>query len=77
MIRIPDRAFAVLARVYQTQNRLRVAERRAALKAEDARMRAYYDDLSIRHDMGTCGGPAAGCPYVPCVRFGGFGVVSG
>jgi hypothetical protein len=77
MIRLPDRAFTLLERVYKAQNRLRTAERRLALKAEDARQRAYYADLSDRHDMGTCGGKEAGCCYVPCVPFVGFRTING
>lgn len=77
MIRLPDRVFTWLSHVHLAQERLRAAERREALQAEDRRMRAYYEDLSIRHDMGLCGGPSAGCCYVPCAPFVGFGVISG
>lgn len=67
MIRLPDWAFRRLERIYRVQDRLRRAELRRQVEDEDRRMRAYYADLSIRHDMGTCGGAAAGCCYVPCI----------
>lgn len=67
MIRLPDRAFRVIERVYRAQDRIRRQELSQRVRAEDEWMRAYYADLSIRHDMGTCGGSEAGCCYVPCV----------
>lgn len=73
-MRLPDWVFRLLERAYRQQDRIRRAERRADLESQDARMRAYYADLRIRHDMGTCGGEAAGCCYVPCVPFVGWGI---
>lgn len=67
MIRLPDRLFAVVERVYRAQDRLRRVELRAAVRREDERMRSYYTALIARHDAGTCGGAEAGCCYVPCV----------
>lgn len=74
MLRLPDRAFRLLERVYRAQNRIRRIELREQVRREDERMRAYYADLQIRHDMGTCGGAAAGCGYVPCVPLVGKGI---
>jgi hypothetical protein len=67
MIRLPDRVFVVIERVYREQYRMRRAELRAAVEKEDRDMRAYYARLAVRHEAGTCGGAEAGCCYVPCV----------
>lgn len=66
-MRLPDRLFRILRRVYLAQERLRREEARRALEAEDRRMREHYKALHARHVAGTCGGAAAGCCYVPCV----------
>jgi hypothetical protein len=67
VIRLSDRVFAGLSRVYFAQKRLRDAEAREALEREDAAQRAYYDALREAHAIGLCGG-APRCPYVPCVK---------
>lgn len=74
MIRIPDRAFRIIARVYRAQDRIRRAERAAELRRQDEAQRAYYSDLIERHTAGTCGGAEAGCCYVPCIPPVGWGI---
>lgn len=60
-MRLPDWMFARLERVYLDQRSARRKE--SAAQA----LRAWADRVRDAHDMGTCGGAAAGCPYVPCV----------
>lgn len=67
MIRLPDRVFRILERVYRAQDRLRRAELREAVLRQDRSLREYFARQQIAHDMGTCGGVAAGCGFVPCV----------
>lgn len=66
-MRIPDRAFRLLERVYLHQNRIRRAELRERVAAEDRALRAYWDRKSEAHDSGRCGGAENGCGYFPCV----------
>lgn len=72
MIRLPDRLFTVLARVYRAQDRIRRREARERLDAEDRAFRVQCAINRLKHEAGECGGAEAGCRYVPCVpRVGG------
>lgn len=66
-MRIPDWVYARLERVYFTQRRIRREEANQRMADDDRRLREWADRKSIEHDMGTCGGAAARCPFVPCV----------
>lgn len=65
-MRMPDRLYRRLERAYLTQRRIRRLEADQRMAAYDRRTREWASRRSIDHDMGVCGGPAAGCPYVPC-----------
>jgi len=67
MRRLPGWLLRPLERVVDHQRALQRRESAERAAREDAALRAYYADLSRRHDAGQCGGSAAGCPYVPCV----------
>ncbi len=66
-VRLPDRLFRPLDRIVTDRRRLRRAESDEGARAHDAALRVYYAELHRRHDAGTCGGAATGCPYAPCV----------
>lgn len=66
MMRLPDRVFRVMERVYHTQRAIRREEQRCRLETEDAMMREYFRRLEATHDAGACGGAAGGCRYAPC-----------
>lgn len=68
MIRLPDRVYAVLERVYLSQRVIRRRELKEAVAREDAALRAYYDRMRAAHAAGRCGGQDNGCCYVPCVK---------
>lgn len=71
--RLPDRLFAIVARIYRAQDRLRRDEAREAAERRDREQRAHYERLRAQHAAGECGG-APRCPYVPCVEPVGWGV---
>lgn len=72
-MRLPDWAYARLERVYLDQRNARRKESAAQADRDDQALRAWADRMRDAHDMGTCGGQAAGCPYVPCVPLVGMG----
>lgn len=66
-MRSPDWAYAWLERIYLDQRGIRRREANQRMANDDRRLREWADRKSIEHDMGTCGGAAGGCPFVPCV----------
>jgi hypothetical protein len=72
-VRLPDWAYVRLERAYFHQRGIRRREANRRMADDDRRVREWADRMSIAHDMGTCGGAAAGCPFVPCVPFTGWG----
>jgi hypothetical protein len=66
-MRLSDRAYQALERLYFAQRTIRREESERRLAEEDAAQRAYYNALRQRHAAGTCGGAEAGCCYVPCI----------
>lgn len=66
MIRIPDRAFRSLERVYRAQARMRREDLHRKMQREDAAMRVQFAKEEAAHVAGQCGGATAGCRYYPC-----------
>lgn len=66
MIRLPDRLYSILERVYRAQRDIRRAEQRAELARQDEALRALCARESAAHDGGECGGFEGGCRYYPC-----------
>lgn len=66
-MRLPDRVYRWLEETYLAQRTIRREEGRRRADEQEARQRAYYNDLRRRHQAGTCGGAEAGCCYVPCI----------
>lgn len=67
LVRIPDRVYAILERIYLDQRSIRRRETNRRMSEDDRRVREWADRKSIEHDMGVCGGAVNGCPFVPCV----------
>jgi hypothetical protein len=66
-MRLPDRLYALLERVYVAQRRIRRAEDRAELERQDRALRDYADRQRREHQIHKAlGKRAEGCPYVPC-----------
>lgn len=72
-MRLPGWAYKRLESLYLAQRGIRRREANQRMTDDDRRLREWADRKSIEHDMGTCDGAAAGCPYVPCVPFTGWG----
>lgn len=72
-MRLPDWIYARMERVYLDQRAIRRREANQRMAEDDRRLREWADRKSIEHDMGTCGGAAAQCPFVPCAPFTGWG----
>jgi hypothetical protein len=66
-VRLPDWAYARLERVYLDQRSAHRKESAAQADQDNQALQAWADRMRDAHDMGTCGGAAAGCLYVPCV----------
>lgn len=66
MIRLPNRVYSLIVRIYFTQKAIRTAEARAAAERYDQALRAQFAKEVERHKRGECGGYAAGCRYRPC-----------
>lgn len=73
MRRLPDWAYARLERLYMDQRSARRKASADQADRDDQALRAWADRMRDAHDMGTCGGATAGCPYVPCVPLVGMG----
>jgi hypothetical protein len=74
MIRLPYWIFRPLEKLVTAQREIRRQESKRRADEQDQRQRAYFAELRDRHDAGTCGGEKAGCRYVPCVPFIGWGI---
>ncbi|HEX5997292.1 MAG TPA: hypothetical protein VFY84_19300 [Jiangellales bacterium] len=66
MIRIPDRAFSILARVYHAQKLIRRDEQAREVARQDRELREHFARQEAEHDAGRCGGAMNGCRYAPC-----------
>lgn len=53
--RLPDRLFAIVARIYRAQDRLRRDEAREAAERRDREQRAHYERLRAQHAAGEYG----------------------
>jgi hypothetical protein len=67
MIRLPDRVYGLVARVYFVQKGIRRAEADRELERQDRQLREHFARLEAAHDRGQCGGAASGCAYAPCL----------
>lgn len=74
MIKLPWWIFRPLETLVTAQRDIRRAESKRRADEQEARQRAYFAEQRAAHEAGTCGGADAGCRYVPCVPFIGWGV---
>lgn len=65
-MRIPDRLYVLMERVYLAERRRRRRELDDRVQAEDRAIRLAADRQRDAHRAGTCGGPGNGCGYFPC-----------
>lgn len=66
MIRLPDRAYRVLERVYRAQARMRREELCREVARQDAALRTRFARELAAHNAGLCGSAEGGCRYYPC-----------
>lgn len=65
-MRVPDRLYVLMERVYLAERQRRRREQADRVQAEDRAFRFAADRQHDAHAAGTCGGTDGGCRYFPC-----------
>lgn len=65
-MRLPNRVFYLVARVYFTEKSRRAAEARREMERYERLLRWIFALERARHGLGQCGGATNGCRFRPC-----------
>jgi hypothetical protein len=65
-MKLPNRVFDLIERVYFTEKSRRAVETRRGMERYERLQRWWYALDRAQHSVGQCGGRITGCHYRPC-----------